>query len=105
MSNHDLFMKDYRALNDLLTDFMDGDKPGDTDPGEVQDKPLADEYLMESVFEGLKEAADAMDSDSIAEIMKELEEFAIPADQRAKYDAVCECASKYDYEGILKALG
>ena len=101
-ANHELFMKDYVELDGLLSDFMDDKEFGEdsADP----DKPVADEYLMESVFEGLKEAADSMDCDAISEILKELEDFTIPADQKAKYDAVCECASNYDYDGMLKVL-
>ena len=35
---------------------------------------------------------------------EELEEYIIPEEEKTKYDAVCEKARKYDYDGILQIL-
>ena len=100
--HHDAFIREYDMLGEEL-------KKLDFEPIQKQDepeeeKPVADEFLMNSVYEELKAAADDMDSDAIAGILKELEEYIIPEEERAKYDAVCEKARKYDYDGILQIL-
>ena len=65
---------------------------------------MADEFLLQSVYEGLKEAAEAMSSDDIEEIMNELKDYAIPEGDRDKLDMIREKAESYDYEGILRLL-
>ena len=59
---------------------------------------------MESVYEGLKEAALAMDCDSIEEILSELDEYTIPENDKEKIDTVRKLAGNYDYEGIVSAI-
>ncbi|MCR4739972.1 MAG: Hpt domain-containing protein, partial [Lachnospiraceae bacterium] len=106
--NFEPFMAEYEELGKLLSGVLSDDagKEETEDNGEsAEEKPVADEYLMESVYEGLRDAADAMDSNTIEEILKELEDYTIPGSEREKYDAVREKAAKYDYYGMLELLG
>ncbi len=97
-ANYAPFMKDYAELGEKLAEYFNGGS-------EKEEKPLADEYLMESVYEGLQEAAENMDCDMIGEILKELEPYAIPDSEKEKYEAILAKVKSYDYDGILEILG
>ncbi|MCR4657571.1 MAG: hypothetical protein K5770_15300, partial [Lachnospiraceae bacterium] len=67
-------------------------------------KPVADEFLMESIYEGLREAAEAMDCDMADEIMKEIEPYAIPDSEIERFKLIREKVDMLDYEGILDLI-
>ncbi len=46
-----------------------------------------------------------MDCDLIEDTLKELEEYSIPDEEKDKFNALCEKAKNFDYEGILEILG
>ena len=71
---------------------------------EEEDKPVADDFLMESIYEGLREAAENMDCDMIDSIMEEIAEYAIPEAEKERFKLVCEKANMFDYEGMIQAL-
>ena len=72
---------------------------------EESGKPEADPYLMESIYQGLLEAAEAMDCDMIEGIMQEISEYGIPADEKERFARVRKKADMLDYEGIREAIG
>ncbi|MCR4654799.1 MAG: DegV family EDD domain-containing protein, partial [Lachnospiraceae bacterium] len=73
--HHASVMEDYLKLSEgLAAVFAEAPENGEEGAG----KPVADEFLMESIYEGLREAAEAMDCDMADEIMKEIEPYAIP---------------------------
>ena len=76
----------------------------DSSAGEENEKPEADEFLMNSVYEELAAAAENMDSDTITEILNEMDGYSIPGPDGEKYAKIRELAGKYDYDGILKVL-
>ncbi|WP_049944990.1 DegV family protein [Butyrivibrio sp. AC2005] len=98
--NYDEFMKNYHVYKDVLGKLYAEEK----DEKEVEEKPLADQFLMESVYEAIAEAADNMDSDSIEEALSELDDYEIPDDDKEKISEIKRLASKYDYESIVKML-
>ncbi len=95
--HHESFMRAYRETGEKLSGYFDSEKEDDN-------RPYADESLMISVYEGLKEAAGEMDCDTIGEIIKELEDYRIPEAEQEKYKSVCDMAAAFDYDGILKLL-
>ncbi|MBQ7677702.1 MAG: DegV family EDD domain-containing protein, partial [Lachnospiraceae bacterium] len=99
MANHAPFMADYAHLGEQL-----GEEVFAKEKEAAPDKPVADAFLMESVYEGLGEAAGNFDMDGIEEILAELDDYAVPEDEKEKYDAIREAAAKYDYAGILSVL-
>ena len=101
--NHGLFMSAYEELKDHLAAVYKGEKEPEETSKESQ-KPLADEFLMSSVYEGFKEAAETMDCEALEMIMKELEEYAIPEKDRDTYEKLCEKAKIFDYAGMLEIL-
>jgi hypothetical protein len=74
------------------------------DTANEAEKPVADEFLMESIYESLHDAADAMDCDMIDDIMKEIEPYAIPDSEKEKFRRIRELAAVFDYDGILEVL-
>ena len=59
---------------------------------------------MAGIYEGLREAAEAMDCDMVEDIMKEVENYAIPDHEKEKFDRVREKADQLDYDGMIAAL-
>ncbi|MCR4787785.1 MAG: DegV family EDD domain-containing protein [Lachnospiraceae bacterium] len=102
--NHDPFMKDYLKFKDILREIFEDDGGKTDDIRGDNTKPVADDSLMKGVYEGLKEAAEAMDCDAIDEIFGELKDYSIPDKEKAKYDLIIEKAGNFDYEGILEVL-
>ena len=98
-NNHEAVMEEFLKYREELAGVFKADVKDD-DAG----KPLADDYIMESIYEELKDAADAMDCDRIEAIMKEVEEYAIPSGEKERFDLIRRSADMYDYEGILDAL-
>ena len=92
--NHASAMEEFLAFKDALAPVFT----------ENSDKPEADAFLMESIYEGLGEAAEAMDCDRIEDIMKEIEDYAIPASETEKWNSIREKADALDYDGMLELL-
>ena len=101
-ANHADFMKDYLNYSKILGPVFG--VPNDSD-GSEENRPVADEFLMNSVFDGLRDAAKTMDCDAIEQIMGEIANYAIPEDMAEKFRAVREKADSYDYDGMLELLG
>ncbi|MCR5268428.1 MAG: DegV family EDD domain-containing protein [Lachnospiraceae bacterium] len=97
--NHAAFMADYRNYKEALAPVFAGVQDAD-----AKEKPEADASLMESVYEGLLEAAEAMDCDAIEGILQELDDYAIPKKDTSCIETVRKCAVNYDYDGISDAV-
>ena len=98
--NHEVFMDSYLKYREVLAGIFE-EEAGE----EAADRPLADEALLESVYEGLREAADAMDHEAIEEILGELGDYSLPEGDSERIGAVRKCVMNYDYDGILQVLG
>ncbi len=92
------FMEDYQHLGEVLAPVFTKEE------GEEAGRPMADEFLMESIYEGFREAAEAMDCDMVQDIIKEIEAYAIPESEKEKFERILEKANMYDYDGILQVL-
>ena len=99
--NHSVFIREYRSYKDALSELFEVEASADT---EKEKKPVADEFLMESVYEGLRDGADAMDCDAIDAVFKEVEGYAIPENEAEKFSALRRMADQFDYEGMLEIL-
>lgn len=100
--NHDSFMKCYRKYSDILSVIFT-----DTDIDNVEDKitkTIADETLMKTVYDSIREAAEAMDCDSIESIFNEMSDYSIPENESDKFNALKDKADVFDYDGILEVL-
>ena len=94
--HHEAFMQDYGKYTALFAPEFGGRSE--------KEKPVADDALMESVYEGLREAAEAMDCGQLDDILAELEEYGIPESEQERFADISAKAKNYDYEGILQAL-
>ncbi|MBR1523595.1 MAG: Hpt domain-containing protein, partial [Lachnospiraceae bacterium] len=99
--HHASLMRDYKKMGGRLAGIYG---EGIQEAPENKAKPLADEFLLESVYEGLKEAADSMDCDAIDEILSELSDYEVPVSDRNKLYEIRKKAEAFDYEGILNLL-
>ncbi|MCR4896472.1 MAG: DegV family EDD domain-containing protein [Lachnospiraceae bacterium] len=99
-AGHEGFMQRYAALGEQLTEALFSGEKAAEEPA----KPLADAFLMKSVYEGLKEAAEAMDGGTIEEILKEMEDYAVPEEEAERFEAIRGYAARSDYDAILAAL-
>ncbi|MBR1855071.1 MAG: DegV family EDD domain-containing protein [Lachnospiraceae bacterium] len=100
-ANHKSFMQDYTGFDDLLAGCFSQSENATV---EAEDKPMADDYLLQSVYEGIREAAEGMDCGAIDEILAELGEYAVPESEREKMDEIRLKAENFDYDGILQVL-
>lgn len=99
--NHDSFIEEYRRYKAVLDPVFVKE---DEEDEEAANKPVADEFLMESVYEGLRDAAETMDCDAVEEIFKEIEGYAIPENEAEKFNALVEKADLFDYDAMLEIL-
>ncbi|MBR6451577.1 MAG: DegV family EDD domain-containing protein, partial [Lachnospiraceae bacterium] len=100
-TNHDAFMQDYLAYGEYLKGVCGKEEDAAGDSGA---KPVAGDEIMQGVYAGLKEAADAMDCATMEEIFDEMKDYSIPEGEKDKYEALREAAGNYDYDGILELL-
>lgn len=100
-AHHDGFMSDYIKYKDLMAEIFADDSEENSDDN---NRPVADDYLMKSIYEGLKEAADNMDCDAIESMLNELKEYKIPDSEKERFFAICEKAGNFDYDGIKELL-
>ncbi|MCR5279218.1 MAG: DegV family EDD domain-containing protein, partial [Lachnospiraceae bacterium] len=99
--NHEDFMKDFAKFKEPLSAvFEDKKEVAEDKPA----NPVADSYLMESVYESLTEAAEAMDCDMMDEVFSELAEYSLSPVDEEKIKAIREKADNFDYDGVLEIL-
>ncbi len=101
--NHAPVMEEYLKYREVLALVYDdgGEETGE----DKSSKPVADDFIMESIYDELRLAADDMDCDKVQAILKEAGEYTIPDSEKEKFDLISEKAGMYDYDGILEALG
>ncbi len=68
------------------------------------DKPPADESMMKGFYDRIRQAAEDMDCTAIEEAFEELDGYAVPADEKEKYDSLKKMADSFDYDGIADML-
>ncbi len=99
--NHAAFIDEYLNYKKELGPIF---KVEEEQSEEEKNRPVADEFLMDCVYEGLHDAAEAMDCDAIEDVFKEVEGYAIPENEAEKFNALKEKAGLFDYEGMLEIL-
>jgi DegV family protein with EDD domain len=102
IDNHLQCMEEFTGFKDLLSESLN-DIAGD-EAKDASHKPVADDFLMKSVYDELRSGADAMDCERISEVLKELDDYAIPDSDKEKFNAICLKAQEYDYDAILEIL-
>ncbi|MCR4743874.1 MAG: DegV family EDD domain-containing protein [Lachnospiraceae bacterium] len=76
------------------------EKSADENNGEEE----FDEFIMESVFESVKEGADSGDSEMLRDIFSEMDDYPLPEIHRKKIDRMKACFENNDMEGMLSIM-
>ena len=100
--NHKIFIDEYLDLWKLLGKSVFVNTSNTEEISES--KPEAEAWLMDSVYTGLREAADDMDCDAISDVLSELSDYTIPASDVDVIEQIRQKAANYDYDGILEIL-
>lgn len=100
--HHSDVISDYKKYGEAIAGAME-DKLKEDDEIKA-DKPMADEFLIQTVYDYLYQAAEAMDFDMIEEVMKEIEPYTIPDSESEKFKLINERIMKLDYGGIIEVL-
>ncbi|MBQ1855605.1 MAG: response regulator, partial [Anaerovibrio sp.] len=100
--HHEGFITTYRSFKEPLSQVFGNDELEEVDDNE--EMPEADSELMDTVFEGIKEAAEANDSDGIMEIFVEIEGYRIPDADAELYHNLQMATEKSDFDAIISLL-
>ena len=100
--HHEGFITTYRSFKEPLFQVFGNDELEEVDDNE--EMPEADSELMDTVFEGIKEAAEANDSDGIMEIFAEIEGYRIPDADAELYHNLQMATEKSDFDAIISLL-
>ncbi len=68
------------------------------------ERPEADQYMMEDFFAAFMDAAESEDADMLKAIMDELGEFSVPDTYSEKFGLIREKAEANDFAGIKEVL-
>ncbi len=71
---------------------------------ENDDRPVADEALVLDIFSKIKDAAEAMDTDTVEEALDELKAYKLSGDHKNTFDHILECFDNFDYDGIYNSI-
>ena len=67
-------------------------------------KPVIDDAVLHEIYEGIRVAAEDIDSDVIDELLKELSGYTLSENDVSICSTIRKCAANYDYDGITEAL-
>ena len=98
-SHHGDFVKHYLKYKEILGKLFP-DESGKADEGLGSDKPAADQYVIEGMYEAVREAADSMDIRGIEEALKEIEGYMLPDDVERNIKKIKALSEVFDYEAI-----
>ncbi len=94
------FMEEYENVRDLIEEILSDED----EEKEDLNKREAESYLVEELFEELKDAADEEDDERIQSLFENMEGYRIPKGSAKLYKKVKKAAEAGDYEGICRLL-
>ncbi|MCR5545849.1 MAG: DegV family EDD domain-containing protein [Lachnospiraceae bacterium] len=97
--HHEALMKRYGVYEEILAPLF-----GIHEEEESTEKTEADPALMESVYEGIREAAEEMELEQLESIFEELADYRIPKEEEALFLGLKEKFELFDYDGMIAAL-
>ena len=95
--HHKTFMDEYMRLKKPLSALFVEETPDET-------RPEADAEMMESVYEEIKEAADAMDISRLEEILERMEGYSLPEAEAERWKKIRHAFDQFEYEDILRYI-
>ena len=100
--NHASMISDFRKFDEYLAHVFEKEEES---VEEIPDKPLVDDFILQSVYDGIKESAEAEDADSIGEILSEISDYSVTNEDEEKLETIRAKAGEGDFKGILEVLG
>ncbi|MCR5388338.1 MAG: DegV family EDD domain-containing protein [Lachnospiraceae bacterium] len=94
-ANHEDVMEEFLAYKEKLAPFFEE---------KASDKPVMAEDMLEIVYKEMREAAEAMDSDTLDAIFDEMAEYSVEVAEESVYEGVKKAYEAFDYYGIIKIL-
>lgn len=121
--HHGPMMEEFRELEKILDENLGDEEESDPvgEAGSAQpddedredttsaadpadDRPMADDFLMESVYEMLREGAEGEDADLIADSFAEIDAYRIPEEDSGLMERLRESYEGNDFDGIITLL-
>ena len=96
--NHESFMKQYMNFKKILRDVVGKEGKDDEKTRLV---PTADSYIIDGVYEAVREAAETMDIEAVEAALKEVEGYVLPKEAETDFKKIKSLAEDFDYDGIL----
>ncbi len=100
MEKHGALMEGYDLLYNKVKEGLEG--PGDAAKG--GEKPVADDTIMQSVYEMIREGAEDYDNDRIEDAFSQMEEYAVPESEKELFEGLKEKYLSFDYEGMTELI-
>ena len=102
-AHHLATMKEFRAFRSpLAAVFAEGDTVLTDAPSAYEaDNGRFDSFLIECVYETLREGADRKDDELIEQTLKEIDEYDMSTEAAEKIDMLRVCFEARDYAGML----
>lgn len=96
-AHHRLFIDEYSEFKSPLAKVLSEYKAEEV-------KPEADQDLMITIFEEIKNAALDMDCDILDGIFEEMDAYSIPEDSKELYEKLRDALNRYDYKAMVNLL-
>ncbi len=101
--HHEEMIEDLMAYKSLLSDVFSGEESSPL----TKDEPEAEEdnfdrFLLESVYEALRDGARSNDTSMITDTLKEMEEYALPMAHRDALNEIKRCFENEEYDRIIE---
>lgn len=95
--NHKQFIEELSDIKEPLSAVFDS-------PSDEDDKPYADDELMNDVFEEINSAASDMDCDRIDAVIAEIKDYRIPDKYTELWNQILDAFARFDYMTIEDLL-
>lgn len=95
--NHGELINEYRRLKKPLSAILFGNDMR-------SEKPVAGRELLDSVYEEIRVAAEAMDISRLDEIFAKMQGYSIPEEEAERWDKVFHAYDQFDYSDIVSYL-
>ncbi|MCR4807122.1 MAG: DegV family EDD domain-containing protein [Lachnospiraceae bacterium] len=100
--HHEGFLEDYRKYGKAIAGALE--EKAAAEEKKRPDKPEADPFLIETVYEYLLEGARAMNLSAIEDVMEEIAPYKIPVSDSERFARIREKIDKLDYDGIIETI-
>ena len=99
--NHERFIEKYLGVREPLKSIL---KASGMEEGIDEEKAMADALKLNRVYNDIKAAAEEMDIDKLEEIISDIKNYSIPAEDEESIDAIRKAIDDFDYDAVVKVV-